>query len=254
MQDIRETLSHYDWYHSIEVLPGVFTPGIEIFRPAQNLVLEALRATPLNGKRVLDIGCRDGLFAFEAEKLGAAEVVGIDNDLSRGATEVLIPHLKSKVQMRLLNVMDLTPETFGKFDVIIFAGVLYHLRYPIQALKVIRDAMADGATLIVETGVFTEHDNLALLWCPTGTDSPYEPTSVAFFNAKGLTDTLHSLGITTRSMTYLNGKQVPHDRATFVCTYSEADVDPVLRTYWDGSHRLHTVSTENQQFIQSHRS
>ncbi len=123
---IEQRLQSYSFYHSIEVLPGVFTAGIERLRPIQEPVLEAIRATPLAGKRVLDIGCRDGLFSFEAERCGASEVIGIDRKLSPGAIEFLIPHLKSQVKMSLANVMDLTPATFGKFDVVIFAGVLYH--------------------------------------------------------------------------------------------------------------------------------
>ncbi len=57
-----------------------------------------------------------------------AEVIGIDNDLSAGAVEVLLPYFKSKVQMHQFNLYDLTPETFGKFGIVIFPGVLYHLR------------------------------------------------------------------------------------------------------------------------------
>ena len=65
---------------------------------------------------MLDIGCRDGLFAFEAESMGASEVIGIDNDLSKAAVEFLIPFLKSKVTMYEMNLYDLKPETFGLFD------------------------------------------------------------------------------------------------------------------------------------------
>jgi tRNA (mo5U34)-methyltransferase len=43
----------------------------------------------VRGKRVIDIGCRDGMFSFEAERMGAAEVTGIDNDLSTAAVEFL---------------------------------------------------------------------------------------------------------------------------------------------------------------------
>lgn len=138
-EDIRKRVSRNSFYHVIEVIPGILTPGIERLQYIQAPVTEALRSVPVQGKGVLDIGCRDGLFAFEAERQGAAEVIAFDNDLSRGAIEFLIPFGRSKVQMRALNLMDLSPSLFGKFDLVIFAGVLYHLRYPFYALKLIRD-------------------------------------------------------------------------------------------------------------------
>jgi 2-polyprenyl-3-methyl-5-hydroxy-6-metoxy-1,4-benzoquinol methylase len=81
----------YDFYHVIEVAPGIFTPGNQFLRPSQKVILDALAKVDLAGRRFLDIGCRDGLFSFEAERRGAAEVIGIDNDLSLAATEFLIP-------------------------------------------------------------------------------------------------------------------------------------------------------------------
>jgi hypothetical protein len=69
-------------------------------------IMAELHRCDLAGKRVLDIGCRDGLFSFEAEKMGAQEVLGIDNDLSPGATEFLIPWFQSKVRMQAVNLYD----------------------------------------------------------------------------------------------------------------------------------------------------
>jgi tRNA (mo5U34)-methyltransferase len=73
--NISEELAGFPhWYHRIEVAPGIVTPGIND-SPA------ALRALglpdDLTGRRVLDIGTRDGFFAFECERRGA-EVVAVD--------------------------------------------------------------------------------------------------------------------------------------------------------------------------------
>src|SRR4051812_19563523 len=138
-QEIREAIRKYNWYHVFQLTDAVRTPGITHpgVLQTQEAVLKALRALDLTGKRVLDIGCRDGLFCFAAEKQGAREVVGIDNDLSPAATEFLIPYFKSNVRMHRLNLYDLGARLndLGTFDVIIFAGVLYHLRYPFWGLK-----------------------------------------------------------------------------------------------------------------------
>jgi SAM-dependent methyltransferase len=270
---VEETLRAYRFYHIIEVAPGVFTPGVEDNVPIQRLVLEALRRMDLRGKRVLDVGCRDGLFCFEAERLGASEVVGIDNDLSAAATEFLIPHFRSSVRMVAMNVMDLHAETFGRFDLVIFAGVLYHLRYPVSALRRLRDVMSEAGRILIETGIFDGMETHAMLYCPVHEESPYEGTSVTFFNLKGLTDTLRTLGLTTqetrtllpraplfrgprsllrelrlkllhewlgRSRDQLGIGPLPTNRALLLCERTPGTaVDYVLR-YWDGIHGLHS--------------
>jgi SAM-dependent methyltransferase len=246
---VRDRLSRYSFYHVIEVQPGLFTPGIEAYRPIQKPVSDALQRLPLRGKRVLDIGCRDGLFSFESEDLGAAEVIGIDNDLSAAAVEFLIPFRRSRVKMAKMNLMDLTPAAFGKFDVVIFAGVLYHLRYPFFALKLIRDVMNDGAVMVLESGLYTLHEEEPLLFCPVGSASPYEATSVTFFNLKGLTGTLRSFGITVKSHHYLGAPHRPHDRCTLVCEFRERDINPELVRYWDGTHRLNSDPEANRNFL-----
>lgn len=195
--ELREAMARYKFYHIIKLTDSIATPGNPAYVPIQNLCMKHLKTLDLKGKRVLDIGCRDGLFCFAAESMGAAEVVGIDNDLSKPATEFLIPYFKSKVQMHQMNMYDLTPERFGRFDVVIFPGVLYHLRYPFWGLKVIRDILKPGGHLIVETGIWLGERNNAMLFCPVGDASPYEPTSCTFFNEKGLLDTLASLGFRT---------------------------------------------------------
>jgi 2-polyprenyl-3-methyl-5-hydroxy-6-metoxy-1,4-benzoquinol methylase len=252
--DYAEIFKKYGFYHIIEVAPGVFTPGDESNREDQKVVLDALRKIDISGKRFLDVGCRDGLFSFEAERRGAAEVIGIDNDLSLAATEFLIPHFASKVKMIGMNLYDLSPEAFGLFDVVLFAGVLYHLRYPIWGLKQILSVMKDGATLVLETAVLDALESHALMYCPTGAESPYEATSITFFNVKGLTDTLYSLGVTVQKVLFLGPRAAPEraatqaamlpvNRATFVCQVTRDVVSPRIAKYWDLTHSFHTKRT-----------
>ncbi|PCH59247.1 MAG: hypothetical protein COC05_07395 [Gammaproteobacteria bacterium] len=77
-EEIIKELKGYEFYHSIQLTENISTPGVSKPIPLQQVVLRVLRSIDLKGKRVLDIGCRDGLFSFEAEKLGASEVIGID--------------------------------------------------------------------------------------------------------------------------------------------------------------------------------
>jgi len=237
---LLERLARYNFYHCIPLSPEVTTKGYEDFVPLQVPVQRALEQLAVARQRVLDIGCRDGLFSLQAERLGAAEVIGIDNDLSRGAVEVVLPYLQSKVKMYEVNVYDLTPEAFGKFGIVVFPGVLYHLRYPMWALKRVRDVLHPEGWLLIETAVFLRYQELPLLYCPIDEESPYEPTSVSFFNIKGLTDTLSSLGIRVHSVSLLGAERNSVDRATLTCQFLPETIHSNQALYWEKSHRIHS--------------
>lgn len=189
---VTDPFTQHTFYHCIEMPDGRTTPGIASLRPYQQPVLDFIAETPLSGRRVLDIGCRDGLFSLACERRGAA-VVGIDNDLSPAATRYILPAWCSKVQMRELNVYDLAPDD-GPFDVVLFAGVLYHLRFPFLALKRIADAIPVGGVLAVETGMMLSPNAFPFVYTPAPEDSPWDPTSVTFFNPLALAAALTSLG------------------------------------------------------------
>ncbi len=87
----------------------------------------------LRGQRVLDIGTWDGWYAFEMERRGAA-VLAIDNWDNPRFREVHAL-LGSRVEYRRMDMWDLTPERVGRFDVVLFMGVLYHLKHPLLALE-----------------------------------------------------------------------------------------------------------------------
>jgi SAM-dependent methyltransferase len=244
--ELEQRLSKYYFYHCIRLNSEVTTKGIPELLPQQALVLRELDSLQLTGKRVLDIGCRDGLFSLRAEALGASEVVGIDNDLSLGAQEVVIPYLNSQVRLFGLNLYELKPDTFGKFDAIIFSGVLYHLRFPIWGLKLVRDVLQPEGWLLLETAIYREHEDLPLVYCPIDEESPYEPTSVTFFNIKGLTDTLSSLGIAVQRVEFL-GADSRIDRAVLTCQFFPEIIHPTQRQYWEGSHGLHTTLSREER-------
>jgi SAM-dependent methyltransferase len=265
---VQEALDRYSWYHRIDLEPGIQTPGQELFLPIQAPIMSELHRHDLAGKRFLDIGCRDGLFSFEAEKMGASEVLGIDNDLSSGAVEFLIPHFKSKVQMRAVNLYEFTADK--PFDFVLFAGVLYHLRFPFLGLKRIADAMKPGGTLLIETAMWASQQKEALLYCPAPEDSPYEPTSVTFYNHAGLEAALGSLGFSdiechsllsedakthsswdelffSNSYQPVKGKP-PVVRAVYTAKKS-LNVNDHLSAYWYGTHSLNSANSDNNKFL-----
>ena len=204
--EILKELKKYRWYHHIKINNEITTTGFKKETSTQNKILSVLENIDFKGKRVLDIGCRDGLFSFYAEKRGASEVIAIDNDLSKGATEFLIPYFKSKVKMYLKNIYDLKISDFGDFDIVIFVGTLYHLRYPFYSLKIAKDVLKNEGSIIIETGVYLDENKRAILYCPIEGDSEFEKTSCTFFNVKGLKDSLKSMGVITDKTIILSHK------------------------------------------------
>jgi tRNA (mo5U34)-methyltransferase len=142
------------WHHRIEVAPGVITPGLQE-TPA--LLAQIGMPEDLTGMRVLDIGARDGFFTFEAEKRGAAEVVALDNEPpDHTGFAIAAELLGSKATYVTENVYALDEERFGRFDLVLFLGVIYHLRHPLLALDRIHDVTADDGLMLLETHMIDE--------------------------------------------------------------------------------------------------
>lgn len=102
----------------------------------------------LTGKTVLDIGCNAGFYSIEMKRRGAAEVLGIDTDPRYLAQAEFVAETLGfdGIEFRSLSVYDVA--RIGRtFDLVIFMGVLYHLRHPLLALDLIRDHVADDMLL-----------------------------------------------------------------------------------------------------------
>jgi tRNA (mo5U34)-methyltransferase len=132
------------WFHNIDIhgvktAPNHFLgdyPAVKWRRFADALPAD------LTGKTVLDIGCNGGFYAIEMKRRGADRVLGLDSDReylaqARFAAEALgIP-----IEFRELSVYDVG--LLGeKFDLVLFMGVLYHLRHPLLALDLIHEHVA----------------------------------------------------------------------------------------------------------------
>jgi tRNA (mo5U34)-methyltransferase len=105
----------------------------------------------LAGQRVLDVGAYNCCFSFECERRGAAEVVAIDLWPPQNMGFHVLRELvgSKRVRYELGSVYSLDERTLGRFDVVLFLGVLDHLRYPLLALDQLRKVTR--GTLYVET-------------------------------------------------------------------------------------------------------
>lgn len=166
---LRERVSQLEWYHTLELAPGVVTPG---WFDTRELVAKLPFPTSLAGKRCLDIGTFDGFWAFELERRGASEVVAVDvldptrwdwpadaDDASiraigarKGRGDgflVAKDALGSKVERLEQSVYDLAPTENGMFDFVYVGSLLLHLRDPVGALMRVR-SVSSGQLLLVD--------------------------------------------------------------------------------------------------------
>lgn len=151
------------WFHHIPLGHGIVTPGHQGGPQGHTSttfqVLHMLDIPEdLTGKTVLDVGSWDGFFSFEAERRGASRVLAVDKfyryedgklDENEGkkiaASGFFIAReiLGSNVEFEEMDVYDLSPERVGMFDVVLFPGVIYHLRHPLLALERVASVTRD---------------------------------------------------------------------------------------------------------------
>src|ERR687898_303200 len=128
------------WFHNI-VLNGVPTAPDHFLGDYPAVKWKTFAdAIPkdLSGKSVLDIGCNGGFYSIEMKRRGAERVLGIDFDDEYLAQARFAAGVTgSDIEFRKLSVYDVGALA-EKFDVVLFMGVLYHLRHPLLALDLIR--------------------------------------------------------------------------------------------------------------------
>ncbi|MBO1076863.1 TIGR04290 family methyltransferase [Roseomonas marmotae] len=132
------------WFHNID-LNGVWTaPDHPLGNHPGQFWQQFSHVLPqdMTGLSVLDIGCNGGFYALEMKRRGAARVLGIDHDeryleQARFAARIL----NQEIEFRQMEVYDVG--ALGeRFDLVIFMGVLYHLRHPLLALDLIHEHVA----------------------------------------------------------------------------------------------------------------
>jgi tRNA (mo5U34)-methyltransferase len=168
-RDLRERVERIQWYHTLDLAPGVVTPG---WLDHRRVVAQVPLPASLDGKRCLDVGTFNGFWAFEMERRGAQDVVAIDVldphrwDWPAGSDQATIETLAqrmaegegfavaqaaldSAVRRLDLSVYDLDERNVGKFDVVYVGSLLIHLRDPVRALERVRE-VCEGTLILVD--------------------------------------------------------------------------------------------------------
>ena len=131
---LKSEIAKYRWYQSIELAPGIVTPG-ETGEATQNKLDMMQLPDNLEGMSVLEIGCNEGFFIFEAERRGAAKAVAIDKGkAARDKFNFVKKTIGSAVEFHDLDLFDIDPQEWGRFDLVFFLAVLHHVEYPFLAI------------------------------------------------------------------------------------------------------------------------
>jgi tRNA (mo5U34)-methyltransferase len=173
--DLRALLGSRRWYHTIELRPGIVTPG---WFDLRGLVPSLPIPADMTGQRALDVGTFEGFWAMQMESRGADVTaidildprqwdwpVGSDDHVLAVLNErkqsgdgftVVAEELGSAVKRLELSVYDLDPASVGVFDFVYVGSLLLHLRDPVRALERVGSVLAPGGQLLLVDAVDVE--------------------------------------------------------------------------------------------------
>jgi len=131
------------WYHNLRFAGRMTNPATPDYPASRLRLLDEMMPKDLSGKTVLDIGCNSGFFSIEMKKRGAERVVGVDIMHYLLAQARFTSHwFGLPVELHESSAYDVDQFDM-KFDVVLFIGVLYHLKHPLLALEKIASICKD---------------------------------------------------------------------------------------------------------------
>jgi SAM-dependent methyltransferase len=200
-----DALAIGDWYHEMELFPGfktrsTFAPGSQDQWKNIRKIRDQLS---YDGQVVLDMGTMDGMWAFEAEKLGAKQVYAIDicqnNSLSAERFKIASLALDSHVIYARHNAhtlkWDNSKADFPLFDIIQCFGLLYHTQNPMLVLHNIAACLKPDGKVLLETACIMDGDVAPWLRLNFDLGIYYDKTTYSCPNWAGLHGMLKAAGL-----------------------------------------------------------
>ncbi|MEZ4865019.1 MAG: TIGR04290 family methyltransferase [Caldilineaceae bacterium] len=160
MQEIAELAP---WFHNLHLPSGVETNPDHVLGDFPTFKWQQIAdyiPHDLTGWRVLDIGCNAGFYSFELAKRGA-RVLGIDVNPHYLAQAHWAAHhfaLTDQVEFRQMQIYDLAHQD-ETFDLVLFMGLFYHLRYPLLGLDIVTQKVTQ--LLIFQTLLMAGDEEIA---------------------------------------------------------------------------------------------
>lgn len=108
--------------------------------------------SPLESRRVLDVGSGNGYYGFRMLEQGAEMVLGIDPHLAYVAQFWLLKHFARNSPVFVLPLtLEQFPASLNYFDTVFSMGVIYHRRSPIDHILELKSCLRPGGELVIES-------------------------------------------------------------------------------------------------------
>ena len=199
---LQAEVDSFAWYHSIDLGNGVVTKGQSVMA---EMVTEA-QLPDFRGRTVLDIGAWDGYYSFLAERRGAsrgrARSLRLGRRLHRphavlermlrtrraagpvarhpdfwradlpGRRGFDLAHrvLNSRVEPVVADFTTVDVSTLGTFDIVLYLGVLYHMKEPLTCLERLRAVTREIAVIETEAAQVPGNAGRSLLELHAGSE------------------------------------------------------------------------------------
>lgn len=146
-ETLKERVREYTWYNPIDFGNGIIAGGNFRYPAGLSSIHFGLgkwkyiieRNLPdLQGKRVMDIGCNNGLFCVQMARMGAREIIGVDSEetwpkwmeQAEFVKEALEWRCQTRYPIKYIDSdMAAIPELeLGRFDLVIALCCVYYLQ------------------------------------------------------------------------------------------------------------------------------
>ena len=211
--DLHSWLNHQNWFHSIDFGNGLVSRGrfSKSIPPNYTIygVYEFLKDIDLNGMTCMDIGTMDGIVALTLKSRGADHVIATDmaecKNFIQGCS--LLGH---DIQYITPIRMDTIPELLGpqKLDLIVNAGILYHVFNPVETLSICRKVLKKNGLLVLETQYLFDEKRPIMSFNPCDNSRRGNPNVNTFWRAskKTLEGMLELTGFKIITTAAVNGR------------------------------------------------
>jgi tRNA (mo5U34)-methyltransferase len=140
---LEEEVKKRHWFHTFEIAEGLWTKGH--YKPSPTWLFDVMELPKdMKGLRALDMGCADGIMAFEMARRGA-DVTAVDVYTPEFQNVVFLSELWNlPVKYVQSTIYEFKSDPF---DIILASGVLYHLQYPLLGLHCLNALCKDSLVL-----------------------------------------------------------------------------------------------------------
>ncbi|MGF1619966.1 MAG: class I SAM-dependent methyltransferase [Rhodomicrobiaceae bacterium] len=157
-RELQKEVDQLPWFHQIDFGGGVVTKGRSKIGHLNARADVFFANSIVKNRTFLDVGCWDGYNSLLALRKGASRVLATDHFAwsehcwgDRRAFELVRKHLAPQIEVAELELSEVKVDRIGSFEVVLFAGVFYHLRNPFCVLQQLAELTSE--CLIIETHI-----------------------------------------------------------------------------------------------------